>query len=258
MRVALVCIAKNEDHYIDEWISYHKKLGFDDIFIYENNWEYNGKHDDVICIPTVGEVMQVKSYNYFISKYNGVYDWAAFIDVDEFIVLKQHKTIQEFLSLYGGVYSAIGMNWVYFGDNGHTSVNGEYSVLKRFTKRQEIPNQHIKSIVRLDHSTEFLSPHNINKTWNDTNGKRGYGAYNVGGPIDVIQINHYFCKTREEFQEKINRGRADTIHPAYQRKMEEFDENNHNEVEDLIAHNLMLKPVIVSDTDEDDPLIGFI
>jgi hypothetical protein len=34
MKTALVCIAKDEDHYIDEWLLYHLKLGFSDIFVY--------------------------------------------------------------------------------------------------------------------------------------------------------------------------------------------------------------------------------
>ena len=38
MKIALVCIAKNEDDYIEEWVNYHLKLGFSKIFIYENNW----------------------------------------------------------------------------------------------------------------------------------------------------------------------------------------------------------------------------
>lgn len=258
MRVALVCIAKNEDHYIDEWIDYHKKLGFDDVFIYENNWEYNGNHGDVKCIPTVGEVMQLKSYNNFIMNYGGNYDWAAFIDVDEFIVLKQQKNIKEFLSLYGGVNTTIAMNWVYFGDNGHKSVNGDYSVIKRFTKRQSQPDKHIKVITRVHPSVRFDSPHHTNTVWMDTNGKNGHGPFNENGPIDVIQLNHYFGKTREEFVKKMERGRADTSHPAYQRKMEEFDENNHNEVVDMLAHKFMFKTVIISDTDEDEPLIDIL
>lgn len=40
MKTALVCIAKDEDHYIAEWIKYHTKLGFDEIFVYENSWRY--------------------------------------------------------------------------------------------------------------------------------------------------------------------------------------------------------------------------
>ena len=33
-KVALVAIAKDEDHYIEEWIRYHLKLGFDHVIIY--------------------------------------------------------------------------------------------------------------------------------------------------------------------------------------------------------------------------------
>lgn len=34
MKTAIVCIAKNEDNYINEWIKYHTKLGFDYVCVY--------------------------------------------------------------------------------------------------------------------------------------------------------------------------------------------------------------------------------
>ena len=34
MKTALVCIAKDEDNYIDEWLKYHLKLGFSNIYVY--------------------------------------------------------------------------------------------------------------------------------------------------------------------------------------------------------------------------------
>lgn len=34
MKTALVCIAKREDYYIEEWLRYNFKLGFDDIWVY--------------------------------------------------------------------------------------------------------------------------------------------------------------------------------------------------------------------------------
>ena len=43
--------------------------------------------------------------------------------------------------------------------------------------------------------------HNHNGYWVDTNNKRFYKTpFNENGPIDVAQINHYFCKTEEEFK----------------------------------------------------------
>jgi hypothetical protein len=55
MKVTLVCIVKNEDNYILEWINYHLKLGFDDVFIYENNWVSNLKLENVYTITLDGE-----------------------------------------------------------------------------------------------------------------------------------------------------------------------------------------------------------
>jgi hypothetical protein len=59
MKISLVCIAKDEDNYIKEWIDYHKKLGFDDIFIYENNWDSNVNEENVHTIKMDGEIKVV-------------------------------------------------------------------------------------------------------------------------------------------------------------------------------------------------------
>lgn len=40
MKTALVCIAKDEDDYLKEWVDYHLRIGFDEIFVYQNNWRY--------------------------------------------------------------------------------------------------------------------------------------------------------------------------------------------------------------------------
>ena len=39
-KIALVCFAKNEDLYLQEWIDYHIKLGFDDIHVFQNDWRF--------------------------------------------------------------------------------------------------------------------------------------------------------------------------------------------------------------------------
>ena len=56
MKVALVCIAKNEDNYIEEWVLYHKKLGFDRIFIYENDWKCNLEYPFLTKVPFPGKI----------------------------------------------------------------------------------------------------------------------------------------------------------------------------------------------------------
>ena len=232
MRVALVCIAKNEDDYIHEWIDYNKKLGFDNIIIYQNDWRFVIEDPTVIKLEFDGLNKQVLAYNHFIKNNLNNYDWVAFFDVDEFLVLKKHKNIKEFIQDYSD-YEAIGINWILFGDNGHDSVGEDYGVLNRFTKRQSSINPHIKSIIKLT-SNVVMDVHNPNCLWTNTDKKTNMGPFNKPGNDDIAVINHYFSKTKQEFLLKCERGRADSF---TKRKLDEFEPHNCNDVEDLSAYN---------------------
>ncbi len=235
MKVSLVCIAKNEDDYIQEWIDYHKKIGFDDIFIYQNDWRWDGESENVHKIVLDGKNMQKTAYNVFYNTYGKNYDWVAFFDIDEFLVLKKHSQIKDFISEYSE-YNSIGINWVLFGDNGHDKLGEEKSVIKRFTKRQNGVNQHVKSIVKTKINLT-MSEHTPSIWWVDTDKNLKSGFFNPDGNCDIAQFNHYFCKTKEEFIKKIERGRADSLHVV--RTIGEFEPHNTNEIEDLHALNFM-------------------
>ena len=73
--VALVCIAKNEDNYIQEWVEYHKKLGFDTIFIYQNDWVCNLEDNSIVKIELNGECKQTVAYNNFIKEFRILYKY---------------------------------------------------------------------------------------------------------------------------------------------------------------------------------------
>jgi len=238
MKVALVCIAKNEENYIQEWIDYHLKLGFDDIIIYQNDWDFVINQPNVITKQTNGGRIQVSTYNDSIKENIGIYDWLAFFDCDEFLVLKKHDNIKLFLHDYYE-YDAIGINWVLFGDNNLCGIhNKNYSVLERFTSRQSSVNYHIKTILKPSTIYRMSSPHNPNLTWVDTSFNINTGPHNKNPVDDVAQLNHYFVKTKEEFINKINRGRADT---GEYRNIDEFEIHNTNEVDDYNALNFFKK-----------------
>lgn len=237
MKVALVCIAKNEENYIDEWIKYNKKLGFDDIFIYQNDWRWSGNYDNVHKLELDGLNKQTEAYNHFIKNNLNNFDWVAFFDIDEFLVLKKHNNIKEFISEYND-FPAIGVNWVLFGNNGHTKTNGDYRVIDRFTKRQTSVNVHVKCIVKLNEGV-FMGVHNPNGMWVCPNKVSNKGPFNHQGSDEIAQLNHYFCKTEEEFALKCERGRADNL--IIKRTMSEFEGHNINDIEDLTAYNFLHK-----------------
>jgi hypothetical protein len=83
----------------------------------------------------------------------------------------------------------------------------------------------------------MATPHSPNKATIDTNHKKISGPYNSNGPIDIIQINHYFHKSKQEWIERINRGQAD----GCPRQMKDWDDLIHsaNDIEDLTALNFL-------------------
>ena len=69
MKVALFTLAKDEDNYIEEFLDYYIKLGFDDIFVYQNNWRANLNNDfsgKVHLVEYDGEAPQVPGMKDFI------------------------------------------------------------------------------------------------------------------------------------------------------------------------------------------------
>jgi hypothetical protein len=120
---AVLCaIAKNEEPYIHEWIIYHLKLGFDHIYLYDNSDANTLKDLQLLYPKTVtvlhypGKCLQLPAYNDFILRYGKDHTWCAYIDIDEFFVLKKEKTIKEVLQekCRSG---ALAVNWVLFGSN---------------------------------------------------------------------------------------------------------------------------------------------
>lgn len=240
MKVALVCIAKMEDLYINEWLLYNKKLGFDDIIIYENDWTCNLEYDFIKKIQYNGIAKQISAYNHFITNYKNQYDWVAFFDVDEFLVLKKHQNIKDFILEFNNPFG-IGINWVFFGANGKIN-RGEHqnSLIKQFTLRQKDVDRHIKTMLNLQSDSIMLNPHYSNVNIINMNKNYFSGPHNENCTDDIAQINHYHHKTFDDWKDRCIRNQADTGIPK-----NEIDWINTQfdfcDIEDLHALNFMYK-----------------
>jgi hypothetical protein len=238
MKVILVCIAKDEDYYLEEWLDYNKKLGFDEIFLYENNWKCNIKRD-FLKISQYSEFPNVpQSYNLFLNQYRKDYDWVAFFDCDEFLVLKKHKNIKDFIKEFDNPYG-IGINWKFFGPDSKYN-RGEHpnSLLKQFTKSQNGLDRHVKSIINTKSNSFMSLPHNPNTPLLGTNKKFFVGPFNPEGDENVAYLNHYHHKTFDDWLLRVKRGQGDYT-PTKTPEEWERDKNVHSEVEDLNAFNFM-------------------
>ena len=137
LAICAVCKDERED-YIREWIDWHLKLGIDFIYIFDNDSEVPLKNllsdiPNVGIAPCKGKAMQMHAYNFFIERYRGVIEWAAFIDLDDFIIVRKDvANIKRQLGYYPD-FSGIGLQWKIFGSNG--LIDNHESQIKAFTKR---------------------------------------------------------------------------------------------------------------------------
>ena len=244
--IVLFCIAKLEHLYLEEFCTHHLSIGFDAIYIYDNEdaptyHRINLPKVHVIHFP--GKVMQYKALNHFTQHIMPTVTHVIHMDCDEFIVLKKHETIQQFVQEYiKGDCVGIGIHWRFFGDSHKTFTNEP--LRKRFTWCQRNGDRHIKTLFHKDFFLKYNTVHDIDVKEGHikcTNGTIIQGPWNDAIDLSVIQLNHYKTKTLEEFMYIRQRGRADIASQETREKiLESFHAHNFNEVEDLTLFNKMI------------------
>ena len=212
---AIVCIAKKEHDYIEEFIKYHLALGFKYIYLYDNEdtptyesmLEKYKENIKVIHLPfnNYDKGVQYVALDDFIKKYLFTTDIThlAHIDIDEYIVLKKHANICDFISEYIiGDCEGIGMNWRFFGSSGRTEKTDE-PITSRFMMCEKNGDKHIKTLFKKDKFIQYNTCHDVSLSSGfikSTNNRTIHGPFNEDINFDIIQLNHYKCKTLEEFK----------------------------------------------------------
>ena len=249
---AVCAIAKDENDYIFEWVAYHLALGFEHIFIYDNmsknpvselsrSLRASGRVT-IIRWPREGQGdAQHTAYAHFLHTYRNDVEWAAVIDLDEFIVLKQHETINDFLVGFSHA-STIAINWRIYGSAGRKQADDEL-LITRFQQASEIdflPNHLIKMIYRLSYTTviyvhcgKFDGGSGV-YTPDGSKIDMSHYVHQTQSNFAIAQINHYFVKSYEEWERKIARGYTDGT--ARDPKM--FYDYDRNEIYDPSALRL--------------------
>ena len=236
MKVALVCVAKMEDHYLEEWLDYNHKIGFDKIIMYQNDWRTDVERPFLEKREWDGKSVQLPIYNSFLQT-DTEYDWVAFFDCDEFLVLKKHNNIKEFIEEYGPKHPVLSFNWHFYGSWG-LQTRTSNSLLRMFPNRNKNTDQHVKVMIKRDSGNRFMLPHNCHGPAMDTDGKLFNGPFNPNGPSDVAVLNHYHNKTREDWMLRCERGRVD-CEIQHDRDRWDNEVNDNIDIVDLSALNFM-------------------
>lgn len=228
---SIVSIFKNEAPYLKEWIEYHKIVGVDHFYLYNNNSEdgFNAvlepyvKQGIVTLLDWTKNQAQMECYHDAIMRFRGESNWLAFIDIDEFIVPNSTSDIKDFLNNFKNKPSVLAY-WKYFGASGKIHRDINRLVCEDFTvawnKYADIGKCFYNTAFDFDENFKgnnclhhffwaswkgiHLPPVNVfGKVVLNNKHKVPKGTDPLNFPL---QINHYFTKSYDEYKVKKTRG----------------------------------------------------
>lgn len=231
-RVSLCLIFKNEAPFLKEWLDYHLTIGVDHFYLYNNNSDDNYRDilapyvadGTVTLIEWPEQNSQFKCYNHCYDTYRNESNWISFLDADEFICPKYKNNINDWLKDFDK-YPGVMINWILFGTSGKLVHDYNQNVIEQYTSawdhfyvrgkcilntRYDISNSDtwymhhhtylfrkicgLKISLPCVNQFGYICP--VNNMW-------GGGSDPVRKT--TIQINHYFMKAWDIFDQKRNK-----------------------------------------------------
>ena len=229
--LAAVVIVKDEGSYLKEWLEFHRLVGVQHVYIYDN-----GSSDDtrqvlsdflrtkyVTRIPWATFMRdgspQKLAYAHAMSNFGPDWRWLALVDADEFLFPTTADNLPSILTSYEHL-PALAVYWRTFGTSAHQK-RPTGLVIENFTMRAPFPPEpgvkrellKFKSIVDPSRVRAIVSVHMVTLDTGVT------GAYTEEGiliqndidwggnaPNGQLRINHYYTKSKEELAHKLSRG----------------------------------------------------
>ncbi|KAL3142312.1 hypothetical protein ABBQ38_002653 [Trebouxia sp. C0009 RCD-2024] len=226
-----ICVtAKDQHDDIHEWIEHHERLGAGKIYVFDDSsnppmleqlkhfiqsglveYHFIGHNNhSVIARP------QLYVYDQCIARYRSKHQFIAFIDVDEFLILRD-DTVANLPALLHEYEDEGGLvvNWVQFGSSGHVHRphGGTLANFWKCVPLHHAENLHVKTIANTLYVDQVSSdPHHFQylegKTAVNEKFEPVEGPRSNQNEISRIALYHYVTKSRDEYKKKIERGSA--------------------------------------------------
>jgi hypothetical protein len=225
LSVALCAIVKDEADYIEEWLAFHILQGVSRVILFDNHSSddtcrrakaFTGRLDvEIVSWPDSRDgfdLTQRLAYFEGACRLAGVVDFAAFVDVDEFVFASDCRPLGQVLAGFPDEVGAVAINQRVFGSSGLKSSDGNL-VTSRFTMATaaEHPEAHwFKTIARPQRIVGFDTVHSVVLTWGAYVLSDGqalpprprHQGYSSLVPEGALRLHHYILKSREEFELK--------------------------------------------------------
>ena len=222
--LAMCLIVRDQPLDMSEWLGHHRNLGTSAFYIFDHGssppmlgslsdelhqhdivYRYFDEVDEHVRRP------QTLAYNTCIREYGQQHDFMAFIDADEFIILKhRQQSLLDLLSQFTDS-GALSINWRIFGSSGHVR-RPTGPVMQNYVKcwpEHHNDTHYVKLIGNMKYMRKMTSPHEAayrdGKFAVDENGESFDGAATPKPNAQIVALYHYAVKSEEDFAQKMKR-----------------------------------------------------
>jgi hypothetical protein len=213
--LSVCAIYRDEGHYLREWIEFHRLVGVERFYLY-NNLSVDGHREVLAPYVEAGiveitdwtdEPPQMSAYEHCLEKRKSATRWIAFLDLDEFLFSPTKTPVSDILAEFEDAPGVV-VNWAVFGPSEHAT-RQEGLVIENYMRRTDDPefNHMVKSIVDPRRVESAPGPHFFTYMAGelavDENGNP-VESRNVTDSVSFsrLRINHYVTRSREEYEAK--------------------------------------------------------
>ncbi len=198
----------NDAPYLLEWIEFHRLVGFERFFLYDNGSSDN--HLEVLAPYIDAGIVTLHAwrpsppdhgqvFNECLKAHRNDARWIGFFDVDEFLFSPTGRSVSDVLREYEP-WPGVGVNWAMFSHAGHRT-RPDGMVIESYPLRDRAENGWIKCIVdpartaRCENAHSFQYDHGLavdENKWPITQGQTKSTSF------ERLRINHYASRSEEE------------------------------------------------------------
>ena len=236
--IGICALFRDEANHLLEWIAYHLAIGFDHIVLFNNDSRDGGAEHvaQSIFAPFITLIDwperpgQMTAYQYFADHLAKSFEWVAFIDIDEFVHPLEHTSIREVLPTFADA-SCVQIQWLTFGSSGHVA---RPSALTLEAYDMRLPEYDlrcgwVKSLARGDDlvgMTDEVHMMEVTGRMCNTRGETVKPTGVLPRCHDVMTLNHYYTRSKEDWSVKRGRGYAARLGVNSIYRDQDFDEHD--------------------------------
>lgn len=213
----IAAIARDEGRYFKEWIDYHRMVGVEKFFIFDNQSQDNTydvlkPYIDAGIVEyhyVVGDGIQNAVNYYAVCHARDKTKWLAVIDLDEFIVPMVDENVSKFMRRFSPRTAQVFVRWCLYGSSGHVARPAGLVIENYKYRKRDNSDEANKIIVNPRMVSGCTSAHAFDVVGRsvDESGRVVAPAPVIPGCTqNLIRINHYRCKSWQDSKEKHTKG----------------------------------------------------